>query len=86
MFDGIVALYQVMRDVKLSHSALDELIQKRLKSVLISAYQNVPYYRNLMRNISYYPLQDYRGSQDLKNFPITTKKTIKERDVKEFIQ
>lgn len=86
MFDGGKALYQVMRDVKLARPALDELIQKRLKSVLVAAYRDVPYYRNVMQSVGYNPTQDYRGPQDLRNLPITLKKTLKERDIKEFIQ
>lgn len=86
MIDGIKALYHLMRDAKLSHPTLTKLIQARLKSVLISAYQGVPYYRNMMRSLGYNPLQDYQGPQDLLKFPITTKKILKEREGREFIK
>lgn len=86
MIDGIKALSRVMRDAKLPRPTLTALIQTRLKSVLISAYQHVPYYRKMMRNIGYDPLQDYQGPQDLLKFPITTKRTFKENEEREFIQ
>lgn len=77
MLNNLRALHQVMRDVKLPRSELDSLIYKRLKRVLISAYQHVPYYRELMQNIGYNPIQEYRGPEDLGKLPITTKNTFK---------
>ena len=75
-----------MRDIKLPRAKLKDLINKRLREVLVSAYLNVPYYRDLMQSVCYDPVLDYRGPEDLLKLPITTKETIKQRNFQTFIK
>ncbi len=77
MLNNIRSMWQVIHDIRLSRDKKEELIKKRLKRVLISAYKHVPYYSDMMNNLRYNPITDYRGPEDLKIFPITTKKDIK---------
>ena len=86
MFYNLIALYQVMRDVKLSRKNLNNLIYRRLKAVLVSAYQYVPYYREVMQSVGYDPTKDYSGPKDLSLLPITTKQIIKERGTNSFVK
>jgi phenylacetate-CoA ligase len=80
MINNIKAMWQVMSDLKLPADKKEELVKKRLKKVLVSAYEYVPYYRNIMKQISYNPIYDYKGPEDLKIFPITSKQDIKVND------
>jgi phenylacetate-CoA ligase len=75
-----------MHDASLSSVALDTIARQRLKSVLVSAYLHVPYYRESMRSAGYNPVRDFRGSTDLACLPITTKKILKENGITEFIR
>ena len=77
MLNNVWALRQVMRDTKLPRSALDRIVRKRLEAVLVSAYRNVPYYRELMHSADYDPVREYRGPEDLSKLPITTKEILK---------
>ena len=86
MLNYLKALYQVMHDNKLSRSQLDQLVNKRLKTVLVSAYQHVPYYREQMQRVGYDPVHDYGGPQDLSKLPITSKQELKHRDIHDFIK
>jgi phenylacetate-CoA ligase len=80
LFKEINAMRQVLQDIKLPAYKKEELLKKRLKAVLISAYKNVPYYRSMMKNIGYDPAIDHKGQEDLKKFPITTKQELKMYD------
>jgi phenylacetate-CoA ligase len=84
MLNNFRALRQVMHDVRLPRSELDEVVHKRLEAVLLSAYRSVPYYRELMQSVGYDPARDYRGPQDLAKLPITTKAIIKQRGTRAF--
>jgi len=86
VLNNLRALYQVMRDAKLSRQELDKVIHERLKAVLMSAYQHVPYYRKLMHGAGYDPLKEYSGVQDLANLSITTKQTLKEQELTAFLK
>lgn len=86
MLKNLKALYQVMHDLKLSREELDQVISKRLQTVLISAYQSVPYYRELMQSVGYNPLQDYQGPEDLSKLPLTTKQTLKQKGISAFVK
>jgi phenylacetate-CoA ligase len=77
MFQNIYAMQQVIQDIKLPAYKKEELVKKRLKTILVSAHKYVPYYRNIMKNIGYNPTLDYKGPEDLKKFPITTKHDLK---------
>ena len=86
MFYNLIALYQVMHDVKFPRKSLNNLIYKRLKAVLVSAYQHVPYYREVMQSVGYDPTKDYSGPEDISILPITTKETIKKIGIKAFLR
>ncbi|MFC2169343.1 phenylacetate--CoA ligase family protein [Acidobacteriota bacterium] len=86
MFNNLKAMYQVRHDAKLPRSKLEKVIHRRLKTVLVSAYQYVSYYRELMQSVGYDPVIDYRGREDLVFFPITTKEIIKQRGIKAFVK
>ena len=86
MFQQLRAMRQVMHDASLSSVALDALVRQRLEAVLVSAYLHVPYYRAAMQQAGYNPIYDYRGPTDLAFLPITTKKTLKENEIKVFIK
>lgn len=86
MLNNARALYQVMHDAKLSRSKLDDLVYRRLREVLVSAYQKVPYYRELMQSVGYNPIQEYSGPEDLSKLPITTKEILKQKGYKAFVR
>lgn len=86
MFSNLRALYQVMRDGKLPRRELEKLVHERLKTVLVSAFLHVPYYRELMQSIGYDPVRDYSGPGDLSNLPITTKQVLKEKGISTFLR
>ncbi|MFC2169595.1 phenylacetate--CoA ligase family protein [Acidobacteriota bacterium] len=84
MHKNLFALCRVVHDAKLRRPKLDKIISKRLRSVLISAYLNVPYYRELMKSIGYNPLLHFSGPEDLTLFPVTTKEIIKNEGIRVF--
>lgn len=79
----MVELWNAWRDVtrgaRLPRPALDELVRRRLQRVLVSAYRDVPYYREVMTSGGYDPTRDYRGPEDLARFPVIRKETLKAR-------
>ena len=78
--------YQLLKENRLSRSALDALISRRLKYVLTEAYRHVPYSRELMDRIGYRPFRDYHGPGDLASFPFLTKQLIKQNDITDFVR
>jgi len=86
MFTNLQALYQVMRDARLDRSAMNKVVDKRLKNVLINAYLHVPYYRTAMDSAKYNPIREYRGPQDLTLLPVVTKKDLKEHGMESFLR
>lgn len=85
MFNNARAMFHVMNEAKLHRLELDKLVYRRLRAILVSAYLNVPYYRELMKNVGYDPSQDYQGPEDLSKLPITKKEVIKQRRIRDFI-
>ena len=85
MLTNVRAFYQVMRDARLPRSALDRVIHGRLESVLVSAYQHVPFYRESMRSVGYDPARDYQGPEDLARLPIITKQILRQRGPTAFV-
>lgn len=77
MFHNLLAMHRVMYNSRLSWGKLRSAVHRALNNVLVSAYLNVPYYRELMRSARYNPLRDYRGPKDLSRLPVTDKETIK---------
>lgn len=85
MLQKVIAFCSVLRQVKFTQRELDNLVYRKLKSVLISAFKTVPYYQETMKKIGYDPTVDYRGPSDLEKMPITTKKDLKEKGKSQFI-
>ncbi len=75
-----LALYRVMCDGRLSVDAIQRLQTRRLRSVLCSAYDHVPHYGDIMRQIGYNPHHDYKGGADLRLLPVMTKSGLKQID------
>lgn len=85
MLNNIIALNQVLTDVKKSRPELAQLINKRMKSVLVSAYKHVPYYKELMLKAQYNPVVDFSGPEDLQLLPINNKAILKEESFENLI-
>jgi phenylacetate-CoA ligase len=71
------AWWQVTRGARLSRPALDRLVWRRLRHVLVSAFRHVPYYREVMTAAGYDPGRDYTGPADLAVLPVTRKETLR---------
>jgi phenylacetate-CoA ligase len=77
-YRNLRALRTVMRDAKRSAQESEELVSRRLRNVLVSAYKSVPYYRDIMRAANYDPARDYRGPSDLRRLSITAKADLRQ--------
>ena len=71
-----VELWKLLRIRSLSATELQDLVQKRLSSVMRHAYVNVPYYGSLWRSAGVRP-EDVRSVDDLPRLPLTTKAMLK---------
>lgn len=71
-------LAEAERRSALSHDAVCELRDRRLRAFLRHCATTVPYYQNLFREIGVQP-DDIRGIDDLKVLPVLTKSTVQER-------
>ena len=60
-----------------SKKQLEDYQFKKLKSLLIEASINVPYYRDLFKKIDFNPLSDYNSLTDIKKIPILKKDIVK---------
>lgn len=85
MIKNTIAMYSVMRDHKKSQAELKPIVNKRLRDLLISAYENVPHYHAVMNSMDYNPKYDFTGSDDLKSFPILTREDIHCRNSEKFL-
>jgi len=59
-----------------SREQLEALQQKKLRALIKHAYQNVPYYHTLFKNLKISP-DDIKTTDDLKKIPVLTKKDIR---------
>ncbi len=59
-----------------SYEQLEEYQNRKIRQLIIHAYNNVPFYHNLFRNLELYP-EDIKSPEDLKKLPILTKEEIK---------
>lgn len=57
---------------------LQEYQYKKLKTLLIESYKNVPYYQELFRELDFNPEFDFRSLDDLNSIPILTKSKARE--------
>ena len=85
MLKLLIALIQVMIDSKRSVTSLEKIREKRLKAILINAYENVPYYKEVMNDVNYNPKTDFTGMDDLSKLPLLTKKILKGTGSESFI-
>ena len=69
---------QSMKDYKLPRRELESLQARRLRRTLRLAYDNVPYYHDLMRQFGKVPSDlDARG---LKDFPVLTRRSVADNE------
>lgn len=71
------ALIVALRDHQRTPTELRRKVSRRLRRVLVAAYDTVPFYREQMVAVRYNPHTDYRGPEDLTRLPILTKETLK---------
>lgn len=57
-------------------SQIEDIQQKKLRALILHAYENVPYYRNMFKNANLIP-DDIKTTHDLSKLPLLTKYTIK---------
>lgn len=84
MIGELLEFRRLQRNWKLSPSDLATLQERKLRTVIRHAYENVPYYHSLFRSVGLSP-EDIRSVEDLKYVPITTKKDLKAAGVKKIM-
>ena len=67
----------LMKNQWSSYAELKENQNKELKQLVSFVYENVPYYRNLFKNLNLFP-NDIRTLEDLEKLPVLTKDIIKQ--------
>src|SRR4030042_4274858 len=71
--------YNILRESQFwSHERMEQYQLEQLGRLLRHAYENVPYYRRIFDERQLKP-KDIKRLEDLRNFPLLTKETIKER-------
>jgi len=75
-------LVSLFRNQWLQPTALTELRNKRLRSLIRHSYENVPYYRSLLKKAKLTP-SDIRSIDDLQKIPILKKETLRNLPLKE---
>jgi len=78
----IFDLYKLLRTPRTPPEAIRKIQEKKLKKLVVHAYQNVPYYRELFDSIKIKP-QDIRKLEDLQMLPFTSKKQIQALSLEE---
>ena len=81
-----LAFAWVMATRKLSDHQRKIYIKNRTKDILRSAYQSVPYYREVMKATGYNPMKDYTGPEDLRLIPVLKKEIIHKKGSAAFTQ
>lgn len=76
-------LYRLKRRLFWSESKLEALRKEKLAVLLDHCYQHIPYYQEQFKKIGAEP-QDFRSPEDLKEFPIVNKETLRDR-AEEFV-
>jgi phenylacetate-CoA ligase len=72
---SFLSLFHSKRNLSLSTSDLRRLQTRKLQSILIHSYNNVPFYHEKFRSAGIYPC-DLRNLEDLSKVPLTTKSEI----------
>lgn len=74
---SIAAKYKFLKSCEyVSRDQLDDIKNRKLQKLISHAYENIPYYRNIMQQNGINPVQ-VKNHHDLKVFPILTKETIR---------
>ncbi len=66
-----------------SREQIDDFQNKRLRLLIAHAYENVPYYRDVMLNLGLTP-KDIQTKEDLYKLPIITKSLIRSEGIERF--
>jgi phenylacetate-CoA ligase len=85
MIKQLITLLAMLKRGKKKQNEIVSLQDERLRAVLVSAYNNVVYYKRAMQEAGYDPNVDYTGPEDLKRIPILTKQKLKAFPVTDFI-
>ncbi len=76
----LMLLHQVRKNQWLKPSELEELQNKKLRSMVKHAYENTEFYHNKFKNAGIHP-DDIRTLNDLKRIPFTTKEEVREHSL-----
>ena len=76
----LMLLHQVRKNQWLKPSELEELQNKKLRSMVKHAYENTEFYHNKFKNAGIHP-DDIRTLNDLKRIPFTTKEEVREHNL-----
>jgi phenylacetate-CoA ligase len=80
----LLELRKLRNNIWLSEEELKLIQEKKLKMLIRHAYENVPYYRNLLNSVGIKP-EHIKSAEDLSKIPITTKDNIKETPIDELL-
>lgn len=69
------------RNEKLSRGELEEYQREKFKSLIRHAYENVPYYRDVMNDLRLVP-EDFKDLTDLQKLPILTRDDVKRHNTR----
>ena len=83
-FELVEFLLQSLRRLKWSRAELQEFQDRRLRSVLNNAYENVIFYHEVFKSAGLHP-SDIKGVGDLYKIPIVTKRMMKKYPAKDLI-
>ncbi len=75
-------LWKIKKAQRLSPSELEKLQNKKLRTIVKHAYENVPYYHELFNSAKLKP-EDIKTKEDLVKIPITTKKIFQRLPITE---
>ncbi|HKZ39794.1 MAG TPA: hypothetical protein VJ044_02465, partial [Candidatus Hodarchaeales archaeon] len=84
MIGEVLELRRLIKNRRLSSDALQELQNRKLRTVIRHAYENVPYYRSLFSSVGLTP-DDITTVENLKYIPITTKDDLRAEGVERIV-
>ena len=83
-FELVEFLLQSRRRLNWSRAEIQEFQDKRVRSIVSSAYENVNFYHELFKSAGIHP-SDIKGAGDLNRIPIVTKRMMKQYPVEDLI-
>jgi len=84
MFDLLINIYKLRKNLRINLHELEELQNKKLRAIVKYSYNNVPYYHKRFNEINLKP-SDIKNIEDLKKIPFLTKSKIQENKNHELI-